>query len=156
MRIFAVLALLLTWCPSLLAEDDLKAFPKSDEGFQRHVLRLPEADDEDLMKVEIIVGKTVETDSVNNYFFSGHIEAVNIEGWGYTRYVVKELGPMAGTLIGVPPGAPKAKRFMSLGGEPYLVRYNSRLPLVIYLPEGAEARYRIWRADKEVKPVPKG
>ena len=37
--------------------------------------------------------------------------------------------------------------FITLGGEPYLVRYNSKLPLVVYVPAGSEVRYRIWAAQ---------
>jgi ecotin len=37
-----------------------------------------------------------------------------------------------------------------------LVRYNSRLPLVIYVPEGVEVRYRVWRADPDSKVAAKG
>jgi ecotin len=37
-----------------------------------------------------------------------------------------------------------------------LIRYNSRLPVVVYVPEGVEVRYRIWRADPEAKVVPQG
>lgn len=133
----------------------LKAFPPADEGLQRFVLNLQPKDDESRYQVQIIVGKTLELDSVNRYFFAGAIETVNIEGWGYDRYVLKELGPMAGTLIAADPGAPKVKRFISIGGEPTMLRYNSQLPIVVYVPNGAEVRYRIWRADDEQQ-VPKG
>ena len=117
---------------------------------------LPAEKNEEALKVEIIVGKTVKTDGVNRHFFAGKIEEETIQGWGFTRYLVKQLGPMAGTRIGVPPGKPEVDTFVTLGGEPLVVRYNSRLPLVIYVPEGAEVRYRVWRADPEGKPVPKG
>jgi len=30
-----------------------------------------------------------------------------------------------------------------------MIRYNSRLPVVIYSPEGVEIRYRIWEAGEE-------
>jgi ecotin len=53
--------------------------------------------------------------------------------------------------MAVDPNAQKIERFITLGGEPDLLRYNSRLPLVVYLPEGVEVRYRIWRADKRVE-----
>ena len=79
-----------------------------------------------------------------------------IQGWGFDRYVLKQLGPMAGTLMAPPPDAPMVERFVSLGGDPYLVRYNSRLPLVVYVPNGVAVRYRIWHADPEAKPVPEG
>ena len=47
---------------------------------------------------------------------------------------------MAGTLMAVSPDAPKVDRFITLGGEPQLLRYNSRLPLVVYVPGGVEVR----------------
>ena len=122
----------------------------------RHVLQLPEEKDETALKLELIVGKTVSLDAENRYFFGGRIDAVNIEGWGFTRYVVEKLGPMAGTLMAPDPNAPKVDRFITLGGEPYLIRYNSRLPVVVYVPEGVDVRYRIWRAGPEAKAVPQG
>jgi ecotin len=63
---------------------------------------------------------------------------------------------MAGTLMAIDPKAPKRARFIGLGGEPYLIRYNSRLPVVVYVPEGTEVRYRIWRADSIVQSVGRG
>lgn len=63
---------------------------------------------------------------------------------------------MAGTLMAVDPKAPRVARFIPLGGEPYIIRYNSKLPIVIYLPEGAEVRYRIWTASEEIKAVSEG
>jgi ecotin len=141
---------------SVLAADNMKAFPPAEKGMVRYVLQLPEQKDEYAFKVELIVGKTVQLNEGNRYFFGGKIEAENIEGWGYTRYVVSELGPMAGTLMAVDPSAPKAPRFITIGGEPYLIRYNSRLPVVVYVPEGVEVRYLIWSAPPEAKPIEKG
>ncbi len=134
----------------------MKAFPPPDQGQTRYVIHLAELDDESNYQVELIVGQTVETDEINNYFFGGQIKKESIAGWGYTRYVVHELGPMAGTLMAVDPNAPKVARFIRLSGEPYLVRYNSRLPVVVYVPEGVEVRYRIWRAEPESKKANEG
>jgi ecotin len=138
------------------ADKNMKAFPPAADGQTRFVLQLPQADNENSMKVEIIVGKTVQTDAVNSYFFGGKIEAQNVEGWGFTKYVVAQLGPMAGTLMAPPPGAGKVDRFVALGGEPYLVRYNSKLPLVIYVPQGVEVRYKIWSAPAKATAVEAG
>jgi ecotin len=137
------------------AADNMKAFPPAEAGQTRHVLQLPQQANEADLRVELVIGKTVKTDAVNRYFFGGKLEAVNIEGWGFTRYVLKNLGPMAGTMM-APPDAPRVDRFITIGSEPNLLRYNSRLPLVIYVPEGVEVRHRIWRADAETKPVPEG
>lgn len=151
---FALTFLLAASCAS--AADDLKAFPPAEEGIVRYVLPLPVQADESAFQVELIVGKTVLTDSQNRYFFTGRIEAETIQGWGYTRYVVAEIGPMAGTLMAIDPDAAKQERFIALGGAPYLVRYNSRLPVVIYVPEGVEVRYRVWSAGAEEKPLERG
>ena len=138
------------------ATDTMKAFPQAEEGMIRYVLQLPKQHDESVLKVELIVGKTVQVDDVNTYFFGGHIEKETIKGWGYQRYIVKMIGPMGGTLMAVDPNAPKVDRFITLGGEPYFIRYNSRLPIVVYVPKGVEVRYRIWRAGAEVKVMESG
>jgi len=141
---------------SVQAADNMKAFAPAEAGMVRHVLQLPQQKDEAGFKVELLVGKTVEVDKGNRYFFGGKIEAETIQGWGFTRYVVSQLGPMAGTRMAIAPNAPKEKRFIPLRGEPYLIRYNSRLPIVVYAPEGVEVRYRIWAADAEANPIPVG
>ncbi len=138
------------------AGDNMKAFPPAGEGMTRQVINLPEQEDETAFKVELVIGKLVRTDTVNHYFFGGAIEIENIPGWGFDRYILHKLGPMAGTLIAVNPNAPLAERFVRLGGEAPLLRYNSRLPLVVYVPAGVEVRYRLWRAEPDVARAPDG
>jgi ecotin len=141
---------------SAFAADNLRAFPPAEPGMTRHVIELPQQADETALKVELIIGKTVKIDAHNRYFFGGMLETENIPGWGFDRYILRKLGPMAGTLMAVDPDVPPVERFITLGGEPRLLRYNSRLPLVIYLPDGVEVRYRIWRADPAAVPAPPG
>ena len=138
------------------ADEALKAFPEAEQGMVRHVLQLPAQEDESAFRVELAVGKTVSLDPHNRYFFSGSIEEQTVEGWGFTKYRVQDLGIMAGTLMAVDPNAPKVDRFITLGGEPRLIRYNSKLPVVIYVPEGVEVRYRFWRADETFRMLDKG
>jgi ecotin len=133
------------------AGKELKAFPPAGEGMSRFVIMLPPRKEEELLKVQLLVGKTVKLDSRNSYFFGGKLETETIQGWGYDRYVLKALGPMAGTLMAVDPNVLKVDRFITLGGEPEILRYNSRLPLVVYVPEGVEVRYRIWRGDNKLE-----
>lgn len=152
----AILWFFSTVMTSQVAADDMKAFPPAGEGTVRYALQLPARDDESAFRVELIVGKTVQVDERNRYFFGGKIEETTIQGWGFPRYNVGDLGPMAGTRIAVDPTAPKVARFVALGGDPYIIRYNSRLPIVVYVPDGAEVRYRIWRAEPETKAMEKG
>lgn len=135
------------------AAAQLKAFPLPGPGMARHVLLLPIREDESLRMVQLIVGRTVETDPLNRYFYTGRLQTESIQGWGFTRYVINDLGSMAGTRMAAPPGTPKQARFIPLGGEPYLIRYNSRLPVVVYTPEGAEVRYRIWNAKDHAETI---
>jgi ecotin len=148
MRKPLLLSLLAIACTSsAIAADNMKAFPPAEPGMVRYVIHLPEQQNEENYKVELLVGKTASLDARNRYFFGGKLERETISGWGFDRYVLRELGPMAGTQIAVDPNAPKVDRFITLGGEPRLLRYNSRLPLVVYVPADAEVRYRVWRAD---------
>jgi ecotin len=152
--IWAAVILMLAAVLPVWAADNMKAFPAAEKGQVRYVLKLPALADESGCKVELIVGKTVKVDAGNRYFFGGKIEEKVIEGWGFTRYEVKELGPMAGTLMAVDPNAAKVEKFVKMGGE-FLVRYNSKLPVVVYVPEGVEVRYRIWSAG-ETKAIDPG
>ena len=133
--------------PLAFAADDMKAFPPAEEGMTRHVINLPKQQDESAFKVELTIGKTIKIDTTNSYFFSGILETETIPGWGYDRYILRSLGTMGGTRMAVLPEAPKVERFISIGGEARLLRYNSRLPLVVYVPAGVEVRHRIWRAE---------
>ena len=126
---------------------NLEAFPTVEPGMVRHVIELPQLPAENLIKVELMIGKTVKTDAKNQYFFAGKLETESIPGWGFYRYILPELGPMAGTLMAIDPDAPQVERFITLGGEALLIRYNSRLPIVVYLPTDVEVRYRLWRAE---------
>ena len=143
-------------CSMLTAQDNLKAFPDADAGMERFVLQLPEKEDESLFRVELLVGKKTKVDEQNRYFFAGEIETRNIEGWGFERYVVSKIGPLAGTRMAVDPSKPLVEKFVKLGGEPFLLRYNSRLPVVVYVPKGAEVRCRIWVAQEELQEIPRG
>ncbi len=53
------------------AADNMKAFPPAEPGMVRHVVQLPAQADESAFKVELIVGKTVQLEAGNRYFFAG-------------------------------------------------------------------------------------
>ena len=135
---------------------NLKAFPPAKEGMERFVIVLPhkERGEEDAFKVELIAGQEVMTDGVNRVSLGGKMEAKPLKGWGFTYYEVAKLGPAMSTRIGVPPGTPKVKQFVA--GPRMQIRYNSRIPVVIYVPKGAEVRYRIWSAAEEFRKAKKG
>jgi ecotin len=113
------------------------------------VLPHKERGEEDLFKVELIVGKEMLTDGVNLIRLGNTIEARPLAGWGYTYYEVAGSSTNTiSTMMAPPEGAPKIKQFIT---APSLqVRYNSRLPIVIYVPNGYQVRYRIWQASGKI------
>ena len=118
---------------------ELKAFPEADEGQVRHVIVLPEKPRE--------ADQVMETDGVNQMRRGVSLESRPLKGWGYTFYEVTGKDVAMSTLVGVPPGTPKVEKFVA--GKSIMIRYNSRLPVVIYAPESIEIRYRIWEAGEE-------
>ena len=131
------------------SSEDLKPFPEASDGQHRHVIRLPALDDEAAARVELLVGKDLEVDC-NQHWFGGSLATEVAEGWGYSYYVVDGIAGPASTLKACP-GEAKAVRFVQVRLENALLRYNSRLPLVVYVPEGFDVRYRIWRAGADIE-----
>lgn len=143
-----VLGLSLSACASTEA---LKPFPAAPEGQQRHVIELPALADENAHKVELIAGKTMEVDC-NLHRLGGQWQERTVEGWGYNYFELDKVGPALSTMMACPDDS-RHRAFVSVGGEPMLVRYNSKLPLVIYAPQDIEVRYRIWSAGSETLPA---
>ena len=129
----------------------LKAYPPAKDGMSRFVIELPhkERGEEDSFKVELIVGKVMLTDGVNQIRLGNKIERKVIKGWGYSYYEVAESGAAISTMMAAPEGAPKVKKFVKMA--PLQIRYNSRLPVVIYVPKGYEVQYRIWSASETME-----
>ncbi|HJR32889.1 MAG TPA: ecotin family protein, partial [Pseudomonas sp.] len=58
-------------------------------------------------------------------------------------------GPMS-TLMACPDGKRK-QDFVPVVGDGFRLRYNSKLPIVLYVPNDVEVRYRIWSASSRVE-----
>lgn len=127
------------------AQDELKAFPAATAEQTRHVLVLPAQSNEEDLKVELLIGKT-QTVDCNHHRLGGELQRQTVQGWGYDYYVLPAFGPGVSTLMGCPAGSER-ESFVTIP-QPDLLRYNSRLPVVIYTPKDAEVRYRIWRAGE--------
>lgn len=134
---------------SLSAADhpELKAYPPAADGQVRHVIVVPYMAEENDYKVEVFVGKIIITDATNQKMMGGTFEEKTLEGWGYPYYVAK-TGAVASTLMMPLPGQENVERFVAMPGK--LIRYNSRLPIVIYTEPEAVVRYRIWSAGETI------
>ena len=147
-----ILSFLASGGSNVTAEDsELRAFPPAKDGMERFVIALPHKrrGEEDDFKVEIIVGREMLTDGVNRVSLGNAIEPRTIEGWGYTYYEVTGSSEAISTLMAPLEGTPKRKAFVT--AAPLQVRYNSRIPIVVYAPSGYEVRYRIWSASETTR-----
>lgn len=128
------------------ARQELAAFPAAPPGQVRRVIFLPREADEDALRVGLIVGQTMMVDC-NRHVLGARIETRTLDGWGYDYFVVTSSGATASTRMACPTNR-RTRQFVRSGDEP-LLRYNSRLPIVVYAPADIEIRYRIWRAGRE-------
>lgn len=146
-QILTVVAMLFSGGAFGGGDAELDAFPDAAEGMERFVIQLPHkerGEDEDF-KVELIPGKVMLTDGVNNVRLGVAISPQPLKGWGYTYYNVTGSDAVMSTMMAAPEGAKKVEQFVQ--GKSLLIRYNSRLPIVVYVPEGHEVRYRLWNAE---------
>ena len=156
--LIAVAGLLGSVHAAALAAEDLKMFPEPESGYRRVVIRLPAADAPDDRKVELILGKTMEVDC-NRHILSGHFARKVAEGWGYDYFVLGNVSGPASTMMACPPDEPKKAAFVRINfgqsdAQNGWQRYNPKLPIVVYVPDGIEVRYRIWTADKQTATAP--
>ncbi|KAK7198702.1 ecotin [Novymonas esmeraldas] len=123
-------------------------YPEPTADQRRYVIFL-EPKDHDAeqrdFKVELIPGQVIQTDGVNIYNIGGEIKKKTIKGWGYTYYVVTLGGGMMTCMGALGDAAKLRPRFVSM--QPHeMCGYNSRLPIVVYMPKDGELHYRIWSA----------
>ena len=124
-------------------------YPKADKGMKRQVIQLPVLQDEANYKVELLIGKTLEVDC-NQHRLGGQLESKTLEGWGYDYYIFDKVTSPVSTMMACPDGKKEKKFVTAYLGDNSLLRYNSKLPVVVYTPENVEVKYRVWKADENV------
>ena len=53
------------------------------------------------------------------------------------------------TMMACPDGKKEKKFVTAYLGDNSLLRYNSKLPIVVYTPANVEVKYRVWKAEEE-------
>ncbi|MNG72616.1 Ecotin precursor [compost metagenome] len=147
----AILTLTLAAAAPALAASlkDIAPYPEAEQGFTRQVIHLPAQPDESAHKLEILAGKLLQVDC-NRQRLGGNLEERTLEGWGYSYYRLDKVAGPASTLMACPEGK-QTEAFVPVAGEGFMLRYNSKLPVVVYVPQGVEVRYRVWSASQDVQ-----
>ncbi|MBS0968619.1 ecotin [Chimaeribacter arupi] len=134
---------------------NIAPYPQPEKGISRQVIQLPERKNEYLYKIELMIGQTLETDC-NQHHLLGQLRSETVDGWGYPYYVYEpaktpDSGMMhVSTMMACPEGK-KEKKFVDANlGANGMLRYNSKLPVVVYTPGNIEVKYRIWKAEDNI------
>ena len=114
---------------------------------------------EDNYKIELLIGKVQRVDC-NKIIQSGVLKRETAQGWGYDFYVLDNISEPASTLMACV-NTEKRDTFVPLNLRNDLIRnetsdsvawlrYNSKLPIVVYVPknQGFHVIYRVWRAEE--------
>lgn len=136
------------------SEKNLTAFPAAPAGSERYVIHLPPLDEEQHAKVEIIAGRIAMVDC-NISWFTGNLNTSTIDGWGFDYYTLAASDHMISTRMACPQNS-SHKAFVPVRGNNFMLRYNSRLPIVIYAKDGFEIRYRIWKPLNDTHSAQRG
>ena len=147
----ATVATALSGCSVMNSVSDVprpsaEMFPEV-ENMTKHVFYVDPADNESDKRVELVVGKMMETDC-NRVSLGGSVSEHSLQGWGYTYYQV-ETSPAGGisTLMGCPEDMEKLETFVQMPARD-LYRYNSKLPVVVYAPADLDVNIRIWAPEQ--------
>lgn len=124
-------------------QEALKPFPAAKPRQTRWVIQLPAQSNETDWRVELIPGKQMQIDC-NQHHLGGKLHAKTLKGWGYGYYEFISKGQITSTLMACPESS---KRQAFVAAESLMLRYNSRLPLVVYTDKAYQLQYRLWRAD---------
>lgn len=119
---------------------DVSMYPEAKNGYKRVLINLPSLKNENDFEVELKVGKWQEVDC-NHHSLMGAFEEQTVQGWGYNYYDFESDGRMISTRMGCPDQELENKL---INAQSKKVRYNSKLPIVVYIPEGYVVSYSIW------------
>lgn len=130
--------------------EKIAPYPKAEKGMKRQVIQLTPQEDESTLKVELLIGQTLEVDC-NHHRPGGELASKTLEGWGYDYYVFDKVTSPVSTMMACPDGKKEQKFVTAYLGDAGMARYNSKLPIVVYTPANVEVKYRIWKAEDKVQ-----
>lgn len=130
---------------------DVAPFPAATKSTNRNVIWLQAQQNEALYKVEIIATKS-GSKNCNLSSYTGHLSENTLKGWGYSYYKLSDINGPLTTRMACTGAATTALLPIQFDTES-LIRYNSKLPIVIYTPKDVVISYKIWEAPPSAQPA---
>src|SRR5690625_2094003 len=119
---------------------DTSMYPQARKGEERTIINLPKLENEEDYEVELFVGKWKEVDC-NHHGLIGDLKKEAADGWGYDYYVFKTDGDLMSTIMAYPD---QKLEIILIQSPSKKIRYNSKLPMVVIVPEGDTVSYKLW------------
>ncbi|MCA0763338.1 serine protease inhibitor ecotin, partial [Vibrio vulnificus] len=104
--------------------EKIAPYPQAEKGMKRQVITLTPQQDESTLKVELLIGQTLNVDC-NQHRLGGTLETKTLEGWGYDYYVFDNVTSPVSTMMACPEGKKEQKFVTAWLGEDGMLRYNS-------------------------------
>ncbi len=131
----------------MVKKDDV--YPKAEKGMVKHMITLEEKEKEDNYIIKLKFGREKVTDCNNSFMLGGKLEEKNVEGYGYNYYIFNGPDEVASTQM-MCTVQTKTQKDVFYNVEE-IIRYNSKLPVVIYVPNGVFVYYSIYEKMKDEK-----
>lgn len=131
---------------TVISKIDPKIFPEAQKGFKKMIIEVPYSSNDADKKIEFYVGKWMDVDGCNTFNLMGSYEQKDLQGWGYSYWVFNTKGDVRSTMMACPD---QKGRHLFVSANPEIVDYNGRMPIVIYVPEGYDVQFKIFKAANE-------
>lgn len=147
LRRWVILLLLIPMGMLAQEKEKKEVFPSAQEGWEKIEVHLPavKKGGEEYM-VEFTIGFEMMTDTCNPYSLIGSWSEMELKESGRVYYIASTKGQVVKAMSDCTDNK-EVNEFVGLKSK--LILHEREQPLVVYIPEGYQLRYRLWNTNKK-------